>query len=578
MSERERSHKAEIVLDRMGKKLNRQVVGSLLACVHCGMCTDSCHYVQANPGDPTYAPAYKGDRIRKLFKRHFDWTGRVFPWWVKAGSVYTDEELEELKDIVFGKCTNCRRCSLNCPMGVDFATVNRMARGMMVSAGVMPEGVALVSKDQWEIGNQMGVLQEDYLDTLEWMSEELQDETGDPKAEIPIDKQNCDVVYSINPREVKYDPRTIGDAAKIFYAAGENWTMPSEGWDMTNFGLFSGDDELGGAVAGRLFEKVEELAGKKLVISECGHGYRSTRCEGPNWAKQDVPFEMEGSVETMLRYIKEGRIKVDKSRNTEPVTYHDSCNLARSCGMTEEPRELLELVCEDFREMYPNRAENYCCTGGGGAMSMSEYTPRRLKSGQAKADQLKATGAKYVVTSCHNCVDGLTDLIRHYDLDMKVAQLVNLESDALILEKEAPEEIPAVPVEVAEELPLAGRTIVVADDEPDQLLYLASVLEDNGATVIQAKDSDEALELARREKPDLLTLDLAMPGRDVAEVYDILRRDPELQDLKICIITGRPEMRKLIYERVETAPDGYLDKPLNEEDLVRGVRKVLEVA
>ena len=578
MSEKERSQKAEIVLERMQKKLNRQIVGSLLACVHCGMCTDSCHYVRSNPGDPTYAPAYKADRIRKIFKRHFDWTGRLFPWWVKAGSVYTDEELEELKDIAFGKCTNCRRCSINCPMGVDFASVNRMTRGLLVSAGIMPEGVALVSKDQWELGNQMGVLKEDYLDTLEWMSEELQDEMDDPSAEIPIDKEGCEVVYSINPREVKYDPRTIGDAAKIFYAAGEDWTMPSEGWDMTDFGLFSGDDDLGGAVALRLFEKVEELKGKKLVISECGHGYRSTRCEGPNWAKHDVPFEMEGSVETMLRYIKEGRIKVDKSKNKLPVTYHDSCNLARSCGMTEEPRELLELVCEDFREMYPNRAENYCCTGGGGAMSMSEYTPRRLKSGKVKADQLKATGARMVVTSCHNCVDGLTDVIRHYELDMEVAQLVNLVADALVIEEKVVDEVPAAPVEVTEKLPFSGRTIVVADDEPDQLLYLTSVLEDNGATVIQATSSDEALELARREKPDLLTLDLAMPGRDVAEVYDLLRKDPELAELRICIITGRPEMRKLMYERVETAPDGYLDKPVNEDNLVRGLRRVLEVA
>ena len=154
----------------MGQKLNRQVVGSLVACVHCGMCTESCHYVLANPGDPTYAPAYKADRIRKLFKRHFDWTGRVLPLVGEAGQrVRTDEDLEELKDIVFGKCTNCRRCSINCPMGVDYATFNRMARGLLVSVGIMPEGVAVVSKDQWEIGNQMGVLKEDYLETVEWM-------------------------------------------------------------------------------------------------------------------------------------------------------------------------------------------------------------------------------------------------------------------------------------------------------------------------------------------------------------------------------------------------------------------------
>jgi Fe-S oxidoreductase/CheY-like chemotaxis protein len=586
MSEKKkRSHKAQKVLERLGEKLNRQIAGSMVACVHCGMCTDSCHYVLANPGDPTFAPAYKGDKIRKLFKRHFDWTGRVFPWWVKAGSVYTDEELEELKDIVFGKCTNCRRCSLNCPMGVDLATFNRMARGLLVSVGVMPEGVAVVSKDQWEIGNQMGVLKEDYLETLEWMEEELQDELDDPNVSIPVDKTGCDIVYSINPREVKYDPRTIADAAKIFYMAGENWTMPSDCWDMTNFGLFSGDDDLGGAVARRLYEKVQELNGRTLVMSECGHGYRSTRCEGANWAKFDFTFELESSVLTMLRYIKEGRIKVDKTRNTTPVTFHDSCNNARSCGLFEEPRELLNLVVTDFREMYPNRAENFCCTGGGGAMSMSEYTPRRLKSAKIKADQLKATGAKVVVTSCHNCVDGLTDLIRHYKLDMEVTQLVNLVSNALVVEKkEVPAEKPveAVPEKVAaapEKAPaLAGRTIVVADDEPDQVTLLSTIFEDHGATVFEATNGDEALELAHSKKPDLLTLDLAMPGKSAGEVFEMIRKEPDLDHLKICVITGRPELRKTIYDRSVTPPEGYLDKPISEERLMRAVRKVLELA
>jgi Fe-S oxidoreductase len=557
----------------MAKKLNRQIAGSLAACVHCGNCTDSCHYVIANPGDPTYAPAYKADRIRRIFKRHFDWTGSVLPWWVKAGSVFTDQELEELKDIAFGKCTNCRRCSLNCPMGVDFAVVNRMARGLLVSVGVMPAGVAVVSKDQWEIGNQMGVLKEDYVETIQWMSDELVEALGEPGAAIAIDKPGCDIMYTINPREAKYDPRTISDAAKIFHAAGESWTMPSDGWDMTNFGLFSGDDDLGGVVARRVYEKAIELGAKRVVMSECGHGYRSTRCEGPNWAGMDVPFPMESSVVTMLRYLKEGRIKVDKTRNTTPMTYHDSCNNARSCGMFEEPREVLNLVVTDFREMYPNRAENYCCTGGGGAMSMSEYTPQRLKSAKVKADQLRATGAKVVVTSCHNCVDGLVDLIRHYKLDMKVTQLVNLVSDALVIEKRA-----AVPVtEIAAALLLAGRRILVVDDEPDVRTFLTAMLEDNGATVFAAADGDECLALARKERPDLITLDLSMPGMDGGKVFEAIRKDPELAKVRVCIITGKPELRKLIYERDVTPPEGYLDKPVSEETLLTNVRRILEI-
>jgi Fe-S oxidoreductase len=576
-----RSHKAQKVLERMSKKLNRQMVGSLAACVHCGMCTQSCHYVLTHPDDPTFAPAYKADRIRKLFKRHFDWTGRVLPWWVGAKSIYTDEELEELKDTVFGKCTNCRRCSINCPMGVDFATFNRMARGLLVSVGIMPEGVAVVSRDQWEIGNQMGVLKEEYIDTLEWMSEELSEEMNDPAAVIPIDKMDAEIVYSINPREVKYDPRTIADAAKIFYIAGESWTMPSEGWDMTNFGLFSGDDDLGGAVALRLYEKVIELRGKKLVISECGHGYRSTRCEGPNWAGFTVPFEMESSVLTMLRYIKEGRIKVDKTKNQIPVTFHDSCNNARSCGFFEEPRELLKLVVTDFREMYPNRSENYCCTGGGGAMSMSEYTPRRLKSAKVKADQLTATGAKIVVTSCHNCVDGLTDLIRHYKLGMGVQQLVNLVANAIVVPVQVaiPEAIEAErPQEaVAEHKALENYKILVVDDEADILLFYSTLLEDNGAQVIQASDGETALKLARAEKPDLITLDLSMPGTDGGKVFEALRKDPDLAEIRVCIITGKPELRRLIYDRPVRPPEGFLDKPVDDETLLLNVRKILEV-
>ncbi len=573
MANKEPSHKCKKMMELLPPKLSRQVVLSLVSCVHCGMCNEACHYVLTNPDDPKMTPSYKADQLRKIFKAKHDWTGRVFPKWVKAETPQTDEDLEKLKDIAFGTCTNCRRCTFNCPMGVDTATLNRVMRGLLTRVGVMPEGVWAASKDTWEIGNQMGVLKEDYIDTLEWVSEELVDELGDEKAEIPIDKEGADVIYTINPREAKYDPRTITNAAMIFYAAGEDYTMPSFGWDQTNFGLFSGDDALGGASYSHLRDAFKDLKGKKVVISECGHGYRSTRCEGPNWSASDQDFEMESSVDTMLGYIKSGRIKVDKTKNSTPVTFHDSCNNARSCGLFEEPRELLNLVVTDFREMYPNRTENYCCTGGGGAMSMSEYAPSRLKSAKVKADQLVATGAKIVVTSCHNCVDGLGDLIKHYELDMEVKQLVDLVAEALVMEK--PAEVPEEKPEAA--LAFAGRKILVVDDEADIRTFLTTVLEDNGATVITAEDGNQALALAKSEKPDLMTLDLSMPGKDGGAVYAALRADAEISTLPVCIITGRPELRKTIYDRDIPRPEGYLDKPVSEETIVTNVRKIFDL-
>ncbi len=579
---KEKTHKIKMTEEQLAKKLNRQVVGSLVGCVHCGMCDESCHYVLAFPDDHKMTPSYKADQVRKLFKANHDWTGSVFPWWVGADKVpLSDDDLETLKDIAFGTCTNCRRCTLSCPMGVDTATLNRVMRGLLTHVGVMPEGVRVVSKDQWELGNQMGVLKEDYIDTIEWMSEELEEDLGHNDAAIPLEKKGAKVMYCINPREVKYDPRTIKEAALIFHAAGEDWTMPEEGWDNTNFGLFSGDDGLGGACAKREYEKARELGVDKIVISECGHGFRSTRFEGVNWAGETEPVPMETSVLTMLNYVKEGKIKVDKTKNPEKMTFHDSCNNARSGGFFEEPRELLNLVSMDFQEMYPNRAEGFCCTGGGGAMSMSEYTPKRLQSAKIKADQIRATGAKTVVTSCHNCVDGLNDLIKHYDLGCEVKQLVNLVANALVLDDEKKPVEEAKPgdiavTEVAAKEPLAGRKILVVDDEEDVRLFLTTVFEDAGAEVITATDGDEALAMAREHQPDLISLDLSMPGKDGVEAFVELRKTDETREIPVCVVTGHPEFRQVIYDRPVTPPEGYLGKPVDEDKLVAYAHHIIE--
>jgi len=579
---KEKTHKIKMMEEQLAKKLNRQVVGSLVGCVHCGMCDESCHYVLAFPDDHKMTPSYKADQVRKLFKANHDWTGSVFPWWVGADKVpLKDDDLETLKDIAFGTCTNCRRCTLSCPMGVDTATLNRIMRGLLSHVGVMPEGVRVVSKDQWELGNQMGVLKEDYIDTIEWMSEELEEDLGHNEATIPIEKKDSKIMYCINPREVKYDPRTIKEAALIFWAAGEDWTMPEEGWDNTNFGLFSGDDGLGGVSAKREYEKARELGVDKIVISECGHGFRSTRFEGVNWAGETEPVPMESSVMTMLNFIKEGKIKVDPTKNPEKMTFHDSCNNARSGGFFEEPRELLRLVSMEFEEMYPNRAENYCCTGGGGAMSMSEYTPQRLQSAKVKADQIRATGAKTVVTSCHNCVDGLNDLIKHYDLGCEVKQLVNLVANALVLDETKKPVEEAKPGEiavtkVAAEEPLAGRKILVVDDEEDVRTFLTTVFEDAGAEVITATDGDEAVAMASEHQPDLISLDLSMPGKDGVEAFVELRKTPETEEIPVCVVTGHPEFRQVIYDRPVTPPEGYLGKPVDEDKLVAYAHHIIE--
>ena len=123
---------------------------------------------------------------------------------------------------------------------------------------------------------------------------------------------------------------------------------------------------------------------------------------------------------------------------------------------------------------------------------------------------------------------------------------------------------------------LSGYRILIVDDDPDAREFLGTVLTDANATIIEAEDGDEALEIARREHPDLVTLDISMPGKSGAHVFEEMRQDPDLHEIPVCIVSGQPVLRKLIYQRVVPPPDGYLDKPINEDSLLLIVKKLLK--
>lgn len=575
-----KSEKAKSFNKNFKARTNRQHALSFAACVHCGTCNDSCHYYLATE-DPAMTPAAKMDKVRAVYKKQNDWLGKIVPGWVNGREMETDEDLQDLMDTVFGSCTGCRRCTFNCPFGVDTAILVGLARSCLVDEGFAPEGVKHVMKDQWEIGNQMGITPEEYLDTLEWVEEELQDELEDENYKIPIDKEGADFVYVVNPREIKYDPRPLQAAFKIFYYAGFNWTMGSVGWDNTNFGLFTGKADLGGHMGNLAYNHAKKLGVKRMVISECGHGLRSTQWEAPNWGKANpLPFEIVSLLEVMVDLVNTGVIILDPSKNPHPVTYHDPCNLSRSAGITEEPRFLLKRACMDFREMTPNRGDSYCCTGGGGAMSMGEYSGRRLEVAKIKAETIKATGAGICATACHNCVDGLSDLIKKYQLKydfgdgkpklMPVPNVCELVAEAMVVTKDERKAAKTAKEE------LKGKKILVIDDEPDIVTYIETVLDDSGFNVITATDGTAGLAKAKSELPDLITLDITMPGKSGVQVYRDLRTDPATKDIPVFIITGVTDFRQLMYQKDVQAPEGFMNKPIDNDVLVMTVNKLLE--
>ncbi|MEW5831152.1 MAG: (Fe-S)-binding protein [Chloroflexota bacterium] len=425
--------KKALAIEVLRLRLNRQLKASLEVCVRCGICADSCHYYVSNP-KPEHVPAYRAEQLRKLYRKLSDPIAGAAPGW--SGAADLDQELvERLVMTAFGSCTMCGRCVINCPMGVDTRQIVRTARAMLTAIDMTPEGLKATVDVHLETGNNMGVTEDDYVETVKWMEEELQSELGDPTVTIPFDKKNARVVYTFNPREVKYFPYLIQAAAKIFNAAGEDWTLSTESWDATNYGLFSGDDGAARQIAANLEKAVNRLGAETLVMAECGHGFRSQRWEAENWLGRSYPFKIQSFVELQAQYIREGRFELDPARNPKRVTYHDPCNQVRNGGIIEEPRYILRHTVMDFVEMEPHGVENYCCGGGGGMLSMTEFAGERKAAGKAKADQILATGAEIVATSCHNCLDQLDEVKRHYKLKVKIQNLSELTANAIVWPK-----------------------------------------------------------------------------------------------------------------------------------------------
>jgi Fe-S oxidoreductase len=384
-------------------------------------------------GNDKFLPARKVELVSSIYRRYNTFVGKVLPKLVNA-RVLNDEAVEEMVDLLFGACTMCGRCTTHCSIGVDIAYLVRTGRSMLSEMGYVPETLQSTVNTAMTTGNNMGISSEDLVDTLEWLEEELQDEVNDTNACIPLNQHNKRVLYTLNPREPKFFPLSISAMAKVFYAAKESWTLHTEMYDVTNYAYFSGNLDEARVIAKRLTDEMKTANAQRCVLAECGHGSRAFRWEAPNYLGKEFPFDVLTSVELIAEYIKEGRIKLDKSKNQKLVTMHDPCNLVRSGGIVNEQRYIIKNCVTDFVEMTPCGTDNYCCGGGGGQLAMSEYNERRMKIAEIKANQIRSTGAKVVVTPCHNCVDQLSQINFHFKLGVEIKTIAEVVADALVIE------------------------------------------------------------------------------------------------------------------------------------------------
>ncbi len=115
--------------------------------------------------------------------------------------------------------------------------------------------------------------------------------------------------------------------------------------------------------------------------------------------------------------------------------------------------------------------------------------------------------------------------------------------------------------------------IVVADDDDAVRELIVRVLGDH--VVLPARDGKEAIEIARREKPDLVILDIGMPGKDGVDACRDLKYDPELKSIPILMLTGKGKMAAM-EESFEARADDYMQKPFTGRVLAARVEALLK--
>ena len=119
-----------------------------------------------------------------------------------------------------------------------------------------------------------------------------------------------------------------------------------------------------------------------------------------------------------------------------------------------------------------------------------------------------------------------------------------------------------------------AETILVVDDEPDVLLLCKVNLEFEGYNVIEAHDGEEALRKIASENPDLVLLDVMMPGMDGWQVLTAVKSDPARADTPVVMLTAKVQERDQMRGLSDGAAD-YVTKPFNPIALARTVREAL---
>ncbi|MBH44845.1 MAG: reductase [Gammaproteobacteria bacterium] len=444
----------EKALDKMGDLLKkyRSLRVYLDSCMQCGACTDKCHYYLGTK-DPNNMPVGRQNLMRSVYRRYFTLPGKYFPKLVGAQDL-TKEVLDEWYSY-YHQCSQCRRCAVFCPIGIDTAEISMAAREVMDSIGVGQKYCNEIIGKVHKIGNNLGLPEPALEDTLEGLEEDVVDEVG-IDVKFPLDQKGADVLLVTPSADFFAEPHVDGliGYAKVFHQAGISWTLSSHASEAANFGMFIGSYENMRKLALRIREAALELNVKRIVFGECGHAWRVAYSFLNTLAG---PFDFLDSRYPVPQHICEVTndlidkkvLNFDKSANDDmTLTYHDSCNVARASnmggimgGQFSIPRKIIKAAANNYFDMDEEtiKEKTYCCGGGGGLLT-DDLIELRVKGALPRMEALKQVvdekGVTHMAAICAICKSQFSKVFQYYGLELdQIVSLHQLVGNALIMNK-----------------------------------------------------------------------------------------------------------------------------------------------
>jgi Fe-S oxidoreductase len=442
----------EKAIAKMGDLLKkyRSLKVYLDACVHCGACSDKCHYFIGTQ-DPKNMPVARQDLLRSVYRRYFTIPGKLFPKLVGARDL-TKEVLDEWFSY-YHQCSECRRCSVFCPYGIDTAEVTMAAREILDSVGYGQKYANEIIGKVHVIGNNLGLPEPALADTLEGLEEDVKEDTG-IDVRFPLDVQGAEVLLITPSADFFAEPHidSLIGYAKVFHAAGISWTLSSMSSEAANFGLFIGSYEQMRKVALRIRQAALDLGVKRIVVGECGHAWRvaysfwNTLTGIGDGADPTDRFALQLQKQLDQRYkqpthiceltwdlIQKQAITLDPEANDQyVVTFHDSCNVARASrmgdmpgGQFEIPRNIIRAAANKFVDMSDatTREKTFCCGGGGGLLT-DDLMDLRVKGALPRMEALKEVverdGVNFMAAICAICKTQFSKTLPYYGFNMRM--------------------------------------------------------------------------------------------------------------------------------------------------------------